>query len=1003
MKHTITLVALLILIGTTTAEILFLNESGIGNEADASTYSAAATTKYGDASPIFLTRWSSGKGRIWIRWNLSQIPIGATIDNASLGIYQYSEAFTAGQSEAVTPKYMSNLSVNPPMETNGARPWNESNITYNSQMTSVAGQTYIAAGPALTYADGEVNLWRIFNVTLAVSAVVQANNKSVDFLITTAEGSAATNQCNHYSKEYTLDTSVIPYLLIGYTPTTTTTTTTDTTTTTTTDTTTTTTLTGISGILNLTGVDNEADTSVYSASANTNYGTNTALFLTRGTSYKGRIYIRFNLTSVPAGVYFTNATLKLYQYSEAFTTGQSETVTAYYFNNLSVNPPMEINGARPWNETNVTYNSQPTTVAGQTVQSLSSLLYSDGEINLWRNFNVIAAIGNVTAASNKTVTFMLRTGEAASASNQLNHYSKEYTTSSLTPVLEIGYNSATTTTLAYPHVIINSPANQTKLALGAAHEFNATLYNSSTTKFDCLQLYANLSSSWQAVNITCTPAYSLTGALNALAYNFPVDGSYLWTFRGNLTNSTEVWSETGNQTVNIRKNFIIVRMDDVKAFGEELQMENITNTLLDNNIHLTVGLIPQIHDSFINFTQDATLMAYLNSRKSNGEYEIALHGFNHTAREFLTLGYTEAKNRMTNGAAMIQDGLGVTVKTFIPPQNLFNTNALNAANDIGLKRFSAKSSSDVNRYVEYPSGLLHVPENVEFNDIDMGRFRTYDEMVSGCNSALDAYGVCVFLFHPYEFYHEPTGTMESSRFQVLASLVPWIKQKESEGVILSTIYQYPDNPELPPFVSLCQANQSSMSNGTIFYVNSTVSNQTYVLNSFWVGFNNTIFTPETAVNGSNTFLVDSTSLIGNYSLNCYFNDTMGLTGFLEGDNINIINTDTTTTSTSTTSTTTTDTTTSTTDTTTTTEAGATTTTLFDKGGMCGVLVSLGDIYMIVGILFPMSLLVGGYLKVTGEKDDGSTEVILLIIGSIVAVCIGLIIMSIISGLLCTYG
>jgi len=284
---------------------------------------------------------------------------------------------------------------------------------------------------------------------------------------------------------------------------------------------------------------------------------------------------------------------------------------------------------------------------------------------------------------------------------------------------------------------------------------------------------------------------------------------------------------------------IIFRDDDAQGYWLVNVFENVTNTLIQNDVSQTIGLIPFMSSSslyssevapksgtlasanfqkatsarvskvssalkkasaistvssapagYISFGADADLKNYLDSIKSEPSVEIAIHGFVHSENEFQSLTYATAKTKIGQGIQDIYSEIGVTPVTFIAPYNTFNTNALKACKDSGMKRFSAAIYSDSNSWKESPSGLLHVPDTVEFYDWDTDTFQSASSIISECQASLDQYNACVMLIHPQEFANADYTAVDSSKYQTLISVLTWVKQQKSQGAKLMTIGQY---------------------------------------------------------------------------------------------------------------------------------------------------------------------------------------------------------------------
>ena len=93
--------------------------------------------------------------------------------------------------------------------------------------------------------------------------------------------------------------------------------------------------------------------------------------------------------------------------------------------------------------------------------------------------------------------------------------------------------------------------------------------------------------------------------------------------------------------VNSGNKTIIIRMDDIAAHQYKGTSEKLIQDILDRNMSITIAVIPnriyQLHE-------DKELVSWLNEMKSNPNFEIALHGSEHTFNEFKELNLDKIKS-----------------------------------------------------------------------------------------------------------------------------------------------------------------------------------------------------------------------------------------------------------------------------------------------------------------------------------------------------------------------
>jgi peptidoglycan/xylan/chitin deacetylase (PgdA/CDA1 family) len=233
---------------------------------------------------------------------------------------------------------------------------------------------------------------------------------------------------------------------------------------------------------------------------------------------------------------------------------------------------------------------------------------------------------------------------------------------------------------------------------------------------------------------------------------------------------------------------IIFRNDDAQIWWRINTFEFITNTLIDNKIPQTIGVIPSIN----NFTirSDPDFRNYLNSIKDYTTVELALHGYQHTTNEFASLSQTKAEEKITKGLDIFRSDLGIIPTTFIPPNHAYNDETLSALKNLRFTRFSGGLYNDPSAWQYKPTGILHVPSVTEFYDWDANRQRTTDEITSECQGSLDRYNTCVILFHSWQFTDDETVIVNPNTYKTLLNVIDWTHKKEAEGVKLMTLSQF---------------------------------------------------------------------------------------------------------------------------------------------------------------------------------------------------------------------
>jgi 2',3'-cyclic-nucleotide 2'-phosphodiesterase (5'-nucleotidase family) len=139
-----------------------------------------------------------------------------------------------------------------------------------------------------------------------------------------------------------------------------------------------------------------ADAQVSSGNPSTNYGTGTSMFVQSSTTGFGneRAWLRFDLSTIPAGTSITGATLQLWNWKSA-----------------GAALPAEIHGSSTdsWVETSINWNNQPVFDSMLDTQTLAA-----GATNLWYTWNVGAFVQQ-EFADDKLASFVVKAATENSA------------------------------------------------------------------------------------------------------------------------------------------------------------------------------------------------------------------------------------------------------------------------------------------------------------------------------------------------------------------------------------------------------------------------------------------------------------------------------------------------------------------------------------------------------------------------------------------------------------
>ncbi|MBN2101899.1 MAG: DUF2341 domain-containing protein [Candidatus Aenigmarchaeota archaeon] len=168
---------------------------------DSHVRSNSATSTYGTDTALRLRSRSNFKYRSYVKFNISSIPSAATIQDSKLCLYLYSDDSTPSAGAYHVYDYT----------------WTEEALTWNNQpcgtnFDSTTNCNITAENTQTTSGTG----WICWNITKMVATEKYQGDENVSVAIKTTETDGNVGEDAFYSKEYTTDTSLRPYLNITY-------------------------------------------------------------------------------------------------------------------------------------------------------------------------------------------------------------------------------------------------------------------------------------------------------------------------------------------------------------------------------------------------------------------------------------------------------------------------------------------------------------------------------------------------------------------------------------------------------------------------------------------------------------------------------------------------------------------------------------------------------------------------------------------------------------------
>lgn len=214
---------------------------------------------------------------------------------------------------------------------------------------------------------------------------------------------------------------------------------------------------------------------------------------------------------------------------------------------------------------------------------------------------------------------------------------------------------------------------------------------------------------------------------------------------------------------------IMLRMDDLGNGRFIDSVENITSIILENNMSITMAVIPE------NIDKDAKFISWVNSVKNDPRIEFAQHGYKHSFEEFKNLSYSESLELINAGKKNFMTSWNIVPVTFIPPYNEYSNGTIEVVKDSGFKIVSAGEN-------EYSMGeLAFVGYTARTYDFSNSRFIPASDVIRDCNESLNKNGLCVVMIHPQDYLDsERPKQIDPARYIEFLKMIEGLKGLNAE-------------------------------------------------------------------------------------------------------------------------------------------------------------------------------------------------------------------------------
>ncbi|MGI0004546.1 MAG: polysaccharide deacetylase family protein, partial [Candidatus Nitrosotenuis sp.] len=195
-------------------------------------------------------------------------------------------------------------------------------------------------------------------------------------------------------------------------------------------------------------------------------------------------------------------------------------------------------------------------------------------------------------------------------------------------------------------------------------------------------------------------------------------------------------------------NCVAFRLDDIQDFFLSPAQQAIISTFKDKNAPLTVGVIAGVTGT------EQKLVSAIKGGLAEGEIEIANHSWRHNIYTKMTK--TDQDTDIKKSNSKIFDVFGVTPKTFVPPENLFNNDTISVLKENGFTHISPGETGIVDvppkfkksSFYQFPMFAYTAKLNP---NTGFWQHETNGQTLEQINDSIFNYGYAVVMMHPSEF------------------------------------------------------------------------------------------------------------------------------------------------------------------------------------------------------------------------------------------------------------
>jgi len=188
---------------------------------------------------------------------------------------------------------------------------------------------------------------------------------------------------------------------------------------------------------------------------------------------------------------------------------------------------------------------------------------------------------------------------------------------------------------------------------------------------------------------------------------------------------------------------VAFRLDDIQDYWITAGQEAVINVFASNHLPMTIGIIANY------FGCDPDIVGFIqNIVSTQPQMEIASHGYNH--EDFTTFSLNNQESLLRESIAKIHSLTNITVTTFVPPFNAWNSETVTAMTQNRITCFSSEEDlDDPPNAMDWPIGA-----DTSFTDPTYTMYYSQSPgiVVGEINAQINRAGYAAIMMHPMEYH-----------------------------------------------------------------------------------------------------------------------------------------------------------------------------------------------------------------------------------------------------------